>query len=256
MQAPVEIRYAGVVVAIAQDMRELEGGGLFLPIRDPLPVGSLVSLRSGDQDLAVRVCHVTESADLNVSGIQVRPARPDEDQMWVPSEVPKARPLRVEPVAAPVVARAPEPEPPAPESVVAQETSAPPAAREAAPVPSEASPEPSPEFSPHSPESSPHSPESPPQGTAESVVAAGGNPAAQAEPAAPVATEAALEPVALAPVAGSAGRETESIAEPAAEAVAAQESAADDGASAGSDELPPARPTQGGGSRRRTKRRR
>lgn len=212
MQAPVEIRYAGVVVASAQDVRELSDGALFLSVRDPLPVGTLVSLRSGADDSLFRVCHVIESSDQTASGMQIQPARPDEDAMWIPSEVPKAKPVRVVPMPAPAA--------PKPEVVVAPGAGAAPVVVEApvSPEPQASSPEPV---------------------AAEPIAA---EPIA-AEPFAPEPAASVVETPPEAAVSEAAGaQETETAAVSESEAAA--------------DELPPARPTQGGGSRRRTKRRR
>src|SRR5208283_1604370 len=86
MQAPLDICYAGVVIARSEEVRESEGGEFFVVMKDPLPVGTLLGLRSPDELVTVRVLRVVESADGTGSGMQVRPARSDEAgaSMWIP----------------------------------------------------------------------------------------------------------------------------------------------------------------------------
>ena len=74
MEAPLEIRYAGVVIGRAQDMRSAEADALsfFIPVRDPMPVGTVLRMRSGDLETPVRVVRAVESADGAVSGMQVK----------------------------------------------------------------------------------------------------------------------------------------------------------------------------------------
>jgi hypothetical protein len=71
MQAPVEIRYAGVVMGRAQEVRNVDAE-FFLPVRDPMPVGSVVRLQSGDGEFTARVVRAVESADTAICGMQVR----------------------------------------------------------------------------------------------------------------------------------------------------------------------------------------
>ena len=74
MEAPLEIRYAGVVIGRAQDIPSAEGDAppFFIPIRDPMPVGTVLRLRAGDRETPVRVVRAVESADAATCGIQVR----------------------------------------------------------------------------------------------------------------------------------------------------------------------------------------
>ena len=128
MEAPVEIRYAGVVVARANEVRRMTVGGvdLFLAMPEPLPAGTLVSLNT---DTMARIEKVIESPDPSVAGIYVRLlAEGESTAPWLPSfreaEVPAPRPPAV--VVSPVIVRpvhiprtppAPVPEPPRPEPV-------------------------------------------------------------------------------------------------------------------------------------------
>jgi hypothetical protein len=74
MEAPIEIRYAGVVVGRAQELRSTEGDSdaYFIALRDPMPVGTLLRLRSGDQETPARVVRAIEASDATASGMQVR----------------------------------------------------------------------------------------------------------------------------------------------------------------------------------------
>jgi hypothetical protein len=248
MQAPLEICYAGVVIARAEEVREGEGGEFFVVMKDPLPVGTLLGLRSADDLVSVRVLHVVESADGAGSGMQVRPARSDEAgaAMWIPPP-PAAKPASTPAQAAP-----------APAAVAPPAADDPPPAQ-AAPAPAAVAP--------------PASDDSPPaQAPSVEQAAAGASVGEQ-----PVATETTL-----AESAGSAGSpDRAAVAEPvpvvvgssltgALEGAAASEPETASGAAEASDEssgsgevaapiagdLPPARPVQGSGGRRRTKRRR
>jgi hypothetical protein len=107
MEAPVEIRYAGVVIARANEVRRMTVGGvdMFLSMPEPLPAGTLVSLSDGSQ---ARVEKVIESTDPSVAGIYVRLlAEGEASQPWAPSfreaEVPAPRPPAV--VVSPIIVR-------------------------------------------------------------------------------------------------------------------------------------------------------
>jgi len=74
METPVEIRYAGVLVGRAQEVRAVENDAaeFFLFMRDPLPVGTAVQLRSGDRETPARVMKAIEAQDPAQSGMQIR----------------------------------------------------------------------------------------------------------------------------------------------------------------------------------------
>jgi hypothetical protein len=74
MEAPLEIRYAGVVIGRAQEVRGAEGDGqsFFIPMRDPMPVGAVLHLRAGDRETPVRVVRAVETTDAAQCGMQVR----------------------------------------------------------------------------------------------------------------------------------------------------------------------------------------
>jgi hypothetical protein len=99
MEAPVEIRYAGVVIGRAQEVRGADGGSsFFLPVREPMPVGSVVRLRSGEREMLARVVHAVESPDPTLGGMEVRLIGREEEAapQWIPppaDPVDKARPV-------------------------------------------------------------------------------------------------------------------------------------------------------------------
>jgi hypothetical protein len=74
MEAPLEIRYASVVIGRAQEVRNAEGvvPTFFLTVRDPMPVGTVLHLRTGDHETPARVVRAVESADPSLCGMQVR----------------------------------------------------------------------------------------------------------------------------------------------------------------------------------------
>jgi hypothetical protein len=108
----VEVRYAGVVVGRGLVLRDQGAEGTFVGIPEPLPVGTLVTLKIGESVREARVDEVVESADASAVGMHVR---------WG-NAAPAARPA---PAAPAPVAKAAEPVPAA-------------AAAPAAPVPTPA----------------------------------------------------------------------------------------------------------------------
>jgi len=98
MESPVEIRYAGVVIGRAQEVRSGDGdSSFFLVVREPMPVGSVLHLRTGDRETPARVVHNVESADAAATGVQVRLIGESEEVAteWIPPPAPvveKARP--------------------------------------------------------------------------------------------------------------------------------------------------------------------
>jgi hypothetical protein len=107
METPVEIRYAGVVIARANEVRRMTVGGvdMFLSMPEPLPAGTVVLLNNGTQ---ARIEKVIESQDPSVAGIYVKLLNDgDATQPWTPcfreDEVPAPRPPAV--VVSPVIVR-------------------------------------------------------------------------------------------------------------------------------------------------------
>ena len=72
MESTADIRYAGVVVGRGSAVRDLDAGGAFVGLAEPLPVGTLVSLKIGDDSREARVVEVVESADAGAAGMRVR----------------------------------------------------------------------------------------------------------------------------------------------------------------------------------------
>ena len=252
MQAPVEICYAGVVIARTEEVREVKGGEIFVVMKDPLPVGTLVGLRSADSLVSVRVVHVVDSTDWSNSGMRVRPAGSDDAEaaMWIPPP-PAAKPASAPAAtAAPAAAatepvsesRAEEPTPaPAGESVTV--------AVDEVPSVVKASSEPTPMAEPAVAEVS--------VGKEEEPISLEVVPTESAAPV--ISPESAAVPVAVGPSASDA---TEEAAGSQPEAGSGAVDAAGDWSASGDvappleGDLPPARPVQAGGGRRRTKRRR
>jgi hypothetical protein len=107
VQAPVEIRYEGTVLAkaVSPSGSLEEGGTLFLPLPDPMPVGTRLELKSDREITLVRVVKVIESADAAVAGISVRPfGHAEPVEVFDPE--PSA-PLAAPPPAAPATPVAP-----------------------------------------------------------------------------------------------------------------------------------------------------
>ena len=248
MQAPVEICYAGVVIARAEEVREGERGELFIVMKEPLPVGTLLGLRSADSLVSVRVLRVVESGDGADSGMQVRPAGSDEAgaAMWIPP------PLAAKPGSAPAVAATqataavatPAADDRAPVEAAPVEAAGVPAAAESASEPV-ASAERAVDAASVGKEEPPTSAESVP---AESAAPAGSTDGAAVPEAVPVAVGSSLTGA----LEGAAAGESES----GAVETSGESSAPGDEAPSAQGDLPPARPVQGSGGRRRTKRRR
>jgi hypothetical protein len=134
----IEVRYAGVVVGRTAQVREVggQGGRMFVGIPEPLPVGTLVTLKIGETVREARVDEVVESAEPSSAGMgvtfdvaaklgpQTSGLRPQEARGPRSEAPPLAAPQKpaaapapepVAPVAAvPVVVAAPEPSAPAP----------------------------------------------------------------------------------------------------------------------------------------------
>jgi hypothetical protein len=88
MESSVEIRYAGVVIGRAQEVRSADGdtASFFLVTRESMPVGTVLHLRTGDRDTPARVVHTVESSDSNASGMGVRLIGEAEEvaREWIP----------------------------------------------------------------------------------------------------------------------------------------------------------------------------
>ena len=249
MQAPLEICYAGVVIARSEEVREGEGGEFFIVMKEPLPVGTLVGLRSADSLVSVRVLRVVESADGAGSGMQVRPAGSDEAgaAMRIPPP-PAAKPASTPPASATQAPAAPPAsDQPAPSGGLATE-----AVEREAPARAEAVLEPAPSHA--------QAADGAPVGKEEQAPVAEPVPV---ESAAPAGSTDSAAPEAVPVTVGSSltgALEEAAAGEPAppSKTVGASDESPGSGdvAAPVEGDLPPARPVQGSGGRRRTKRRR
>ncbi len=268
MQAPLEICYAGVVIARSEEVREGEGGELFVVMKDPLPVGTLVGLRSADELVSVRVLHVVESADGAGSGMQVRPARSDEAgaAMWIPPP-PPAKPASTAATQSPAAVAPPASDEPAQAAAVesASENSA--AAPTEQSVPAGESATEAVEREAPAPAQSVSPPASSVEQAADDASVGEKPVAAETAPAEPAADAGSTDSVAVSkavPVAvgSSLTGALEGAAARDPEAASVTVEASDESPGSGevaapiAGDLPPARPVQGSGGRRRTKRRR
>ena len=242
MEAPVEIRYSGVILGRIDEMPNAgEMAPFFLPMREPLPVGTVLHLRLEDRETPVRVVRTVESPDPDVAGMHVR-AIGESDVVafeFIPAPVPMLDPPRSEP-ATPVVeidAQKSAPEESvtaaAPAETAVAETGV---AQAAQAVIDE-------------------------QAQATSTLAAGSEAsvAVEATSSAATATEAVPEAVPTAvgsSLTGALANATDSVASESA--VVSSEAAGDSSTSSGTastEDLPPARPISGSNGRRKTKRR-
>ena len=74
-QRVIELRYAGVVIGKATVSGPIDEGGdksVFVPVPDPLPVGTKVGIKIDDRMLDGRVIAVAESTDSAKCGMKVR----------------------------------------------------------------------------------------------------------------------------------------------------------------------------------------
>jgi pyruvate dehydrogenase E2 component (dihydrolipoamide acetyltransferase) len=115
VETSVEVRYAGVVVGRGAVLRDLDAEGTFVCIAEPMPVGTLVTLKIGDSVREARVDEVVESAEPSTVGMRVRfdgvarTAAPVTRPEPAEAAAPVTRPEPAE-AAAPV----PQPEPATP----------------------------------------------------------------------------------------------------------------------------------------------
>jgi hypothetical protein len=72
MDGATEIRYVGVVLGRATDVRDRNPQGAFIGFPEPLPVGTRVVLKGEGPEEAAEVVSVVESSDPAQSGMKVR----------------------------------------------------------------------------------------------------------------------------------------------------------------------------------------
>jgi hypothetical protein len=244
------------VIARADEVREGEGGEFFVVMKDPLPVGTRLDLRSADSLVSVRVLHVVESADGAGSGMQVRPVGSDDAgaAMWIPP--PPAGKSASTPAAAATPALGEAAQAAAEPVAVASALESPAVAEEPARMPavqlafeavaSVSSPAPSEERAVH---------EAPVE---KQSVAAQAVPAESATPPGSADSGAVPEAVPVAVASSLTGALEGAVGGESGEFSGAVDASGESGDAAASDkgDLPPARPVQGASGRRRTKRRR
>jgi hypothetical protein len=71
----IELRYAGVVIGkatVADPIDESGQNGVFVPVPDPLPVGTKVGVKIDDRTLDGRVIAVAESTESAKCGMKIR----------------------------------------------------------------------------------------------------------------------------------------------------------------------------------------
>jgi len=126
----IEVRYAGAVVGRSAIVRGLDTQGLFLGITEPMPVGTIVTLKIGDQAVVAKVASVAESQELARAGMRVRFADPASASLFgTPAESTEpAVPFEVAP-----------PRPSAPQAVPRELSRPAPSGQAAAPIPDQLS---------------------------------------------------------------------------------------------------------------------
>lgn len=75
METSIELRYAGVVIGKAIVSGPIDESGessVFVPVPDPLPVGTKVGLKVDDRTLDGRVIAVAESTESSKCGMKIR----------------------------------------------------------------------------------------------------------------------------------------------------------------------------------------
>jgi hypothetical protein len=253
-------------------------------MKDPLPVGTLVGLRSADSLVSMRVLHVVESTDGPGSGMQVRPAGSDDAgaAMWIPprpaakpASTPSTTATQAPPAASPPASAKPAPVEAAPAGAAAAESAsgsqaAAPAeglapagglmteavAREV-PVAAESGSKPAPSGERTGDAASVGKEEQPASGEtvpAESAAPVGSTDRAAVPQAVPQAVPVAVGSSLTGALEGAAASESEGLS--GAVETSGEWFAPGDGAPPLQGDLPPARPVQTAGGRRRTKRRR
>lgn len=71
MDSAIEVRYAGVVVGRATQVKDWSATGAFIGFTEPLPTGTAIELRGENTIQPARVREVIESSDPTVAGMRV-----------------------------------------------------------------------------------------------------------------------------------------------------------------------------------------
>lgn len=237
MEAPVEVRYSGVILGHINELPSPDSQvAFFLPMREPMPVGTVLRLRLEDRETPVRVIRTIESPDPNLAGMQVRPVGDSEIVAFefIPDPVPMLEQPLIAEMETPEVYIDPK-KSAAPDSATA--------AAQAKVVHLEADEPPAAVV-----EVAEGATASDPGATAsvESPAAAASTTAAEAVPeAVPVAVGSSMTG-ALENATGASATESAAVN---------SEATGESSAASTSEDLPPARPISGGSGRRKTKRR-
>src|SRR6266700_2376646 len=103
VETTIELGYAGVVIGRVTVAGEIDENSLFLPVPDPLPVGTRVSLKIDGRTTAARVIGVTETAEAGKAGMRVRvtDTGASVEAAPAPAQAPVTAPVLAE-AAAPV----------------------------------------------------------------------------------------------------------------------------------------------------------
>jgi hypothetical protein len=140
VDSTVEIRYSGIVVGRASAIRDSDSLGAFINLGEPLPVGTLLTLKLSDSIKEARVEDVIESVDPTVAGMRVRFLSSKPAERSGPHRVATPPPLPPSVVAAQPIVDVAVLEPAAPEPAAPEPAAPEPAAPEAA-LPEVAAPE-------------------------------------------------------------------------------------------------------------------
>jgi hypothetical protein len=138
-----EVRYSGVVVGRGVPIRERDGGGAFVVLAEPLPVGTKVTVRGEGGEEQGRVTEVIESANPDQAGMRIQFGVADQSAVRGPqAKLAETNPADAKPAEKPPVV-APPPaadSPPRVEANAAPAASEPPAGSPPAAVAGEAAP--------------------------------------------------------------------------------------------------------------------
>ena len=96
MDSAIEVRYAGVVVGRATQVKDWSATGAFIGFTEPLPTGTAIELRGENIAQSARVDQVQESSDPDLAGMRVsfltpsRSPSPSSSASESPSSAPPA----------------------------------------------------------------------------------------------------------------------------------------------------------------------
>jgi hypothetical protein len=157
VDSAIEVRYAGVAVGRATQVRDWTATGAFIGFAEPLPTGTRVELRGDGVRQVARVEDVIESVDVAVTGMRVRFVAEQAAEPAVAAPEPVVTAPEPAVTAPEPAVTAPEPAVTAPEPVVTAPEPTPAAAEPAAAAAAESPvPDPAEAHPPESGESGPN----------------------------------------------------------------------------------------------------